>query len=568
MNNLEKYLSSMNSEKRFYALQALPFHLVNVKQTERLQRMLTDFSFIEAKIDALGPVPLINDFDLVLTQDLSVSKESIEGLRSIKKVIKLATHILIQDKTQLVGQLLGHLISNNVPAIKSLLEEAERRISGPWLRPLSPSLIPPNRSLMQTLTGHEDEVSAVAITPDGRYAISIEGEKLIVWDIERAVALHMIARDENDEFSDGFGEVIVTPEGRRAVFTDGSLVKVLEIERGTELLSWKDDSYPQGIAVFPDGSKIYTYSSSLITFWGLDQGIKVFTQILGKRSDTIMTIFASSSGYHAIEVSLSKDSKAWSINYDLIVWDIMNGKTLFTLRGHVEPVTCVVVSSDGKLAVSASIDCTLKVWDLNQGQLLHNLEGHSLTIASVAITPDGRRAVSASGDGTLKVWDLKRGVEIYTLAGHGGPVSSVAITPDGRRAVSGALDGSVKIWDLEVEADLSIPSQSKYHDSHHRGPVTSLVVTPDGELAISTSTDETATIWYLQKAVAILTYQYPCNGYPMDWRLSRAFHYIGFVPNHGLTSVAITPNMRYIITASADKRLKVMELSNELDFFR
>lgn len=567
MNHLDKHFIGANSEKRFYALQALPTHLANARQTDRLERMLVDFSFIEAKIDLFGPTSLINDLDLALAQDLSLENERIRGLRSIQLVIRLSAHILIEDKTQLVGQLLGHLISSDILSIQALLKQIEKRISGPWLRPISPSLILSKPLLLQTLTGHEDEVIAIAITHDGRYAISAEGEKLIVWDIERAAALYMISRNEDDEFSDGFNEVVVTPEGQRFIFIDGSTVQLLDIEHGTELLSWKDVTYPYGIAVAPDANKICTHSSYQVKSWSLDRGTEVFSRNLGEQSGTIMTIFASNNSYHAITASLSDDSKAWSTKYDLTIWDIMNGEKLFTLRGHFEPVTRVVVSSDGHLAASGSVDCTLKVWDLNLGKLLHNLEGHSLTIQSVAMTPDGRRAVSASGDGTVKVWDLERGIELYTLTGHGWPVSSVAITPDGRRAVSGALDGTVKVWDLEAGENQLILSPSKYHDGHHRGPVTSLTVAPVAELAISTSTDETVTIWSLQKAVAVLTLQYACDGHPINWRLNRAFHYMGSIPLHGLTSVAITPDMRYIIAASADNRLKVLELSQELELF-
>jgi WD40 repeat protein len=37
----------------------------------------------------------------------------------------------------------------------------------------------------------------------------------------------------------------------------------------------------------------------------------------------------------------------------------------------------VVVTPDGKRAVSASLDDPLKVWDLETGRALRTLEGHS-----------------------------------------------------------------------------------------------------------------------------------------------------------------------------------------------
>jgi len=63
----------------------------------------------------------------------------------------------------------------------------------------------------------------------------------------------------------------------------------------------------------------------------------------------------------------------------------------------------VVVSSDGRRAVSASADKTLKVWDLDSGRLLHTLKGHLRAVNGVAVVRDGRRVVSASDDKTLGV---------------------------------------------------------------------------------------------------------------------------------------------------------------------
>ena len=118
------------------------------------------------------------------------------------------------------------------------------------------------------------------------------------------------------------------------------------------------------------------------------------------------------------------------------------GPLLRTLEGHVNWVHSVVLTADGRRAVSGSRDNTLKVWDLETGQLLRTLKGHADDVRLVTLTVDGRRAVSGSDDKTLKVWDLKTGQLLRTLEGHTDVVRSVALTSDGRRAVSGG-----GIWD-------------------------------------------------------------------------------------------------------------------------
>jgi WD40 repeat protein len=71
-----------------------------------------------------------------------------------------------------------------------------------------------------------------------------------------------------------------------------------------------------------------------------------------------------------------------------------SGRELRTLEGHSDSVNSVVVTPDGKLAVSASWDKTL-VWDVESGRELRTLEGHSDEVYGVAVTADGKGAVSA-----------------------------------------------------------------------------------------------------------------------------------------------------------------------------
>ena len=88
------------------------------------------------------------------------------------------------------------------------------------------------------------------------------------------------------------------------------------------------------------------------------------------------------------------------------------------LEGHNDDVYAVVVTPDGRHAVSGSEDSTLKVWDLGTGTCTATLIGHTNSVRCVAITPDGRYAVSGSNDETLKVWDLRTGTCTATLTGH------------------------------------------------------------------------------------------------------------------------------------------------------
>jgi WD40 repeat protein len=118
-------------------------------------------------------------------------------------------------------------------------------------------------------------------------------------------------------------------------------------------------------------------------------------------------------------------------------------------------VDAVAVTSDGRLAVSASDDETLKVWKVGSGRELRTLAGHSGRVLSVALSGDGRLVASASNDWTLKLGKAGSGRELRTLACHMmGIPTCVALSGDGRLAVSASNDRTLRVWDLASGCEL------------------------------------------------------------------------------------------------------------------
>ncbi len=119
-----------------------------------------------------------------------------------------------------------------------------------------------------------------------------------------------------------------------------------------------------------------------------------------------------------------------------------------TLTGHSDCVNAVAIANDGKLAISGSDDCTLKVWNLVEGKELFTLTGHRSSVNAVAIANDGKLAISGSGDRTLKVWNLATREVIASFVGES-PILCCAVTPDGLTIVAGERSGRVHFLRLE-----------------------------------------------------------------------------------------------------------------------
>ena len=86
------------------------------------------------------------------------------------------------------------------------------------------------------------------------------------------------------------------------------------------------------------------------------------------------------------------------------------------------------------------------------GPLIRTVEGHTNRVNDVVVTPDGRRAISASDDRTLKVWDLETGNIIVNFSGDSTLVTC-AVSPDGQTIVAGEALRRVHFLRLEGEQE-------------------------------------------------------------------------------------------------------------------
>jgi WD40 repeat protein len=445
------------------------------------------------------------------------------ALGLIHGAIRLSSHVIDGDPGQFVPQLVGRLLPYAIPSVQRFTETVIRAAPRPWLLPRKPALQPPGTGLLRTLFD-SSAVTAVAVTPDGRRAVSAADDRtLTVWEIESGRELQTLFGGAGGDFVNALS---VTPDGRRAVSAsrDGKL-KMWELESGRELQTLAGHAgWVTGIAVTSDGRRAVSAShDGTLKVWGLESGREL--QTFSAHTNRVNAVAVTPDGRRA--VSASDD-------HTLKVWVLESGRELQTLAGHADWVNAVAVTPDGRCAVSASRDRTLKVWELQSGCELQTLAGHADTVNAVAATPDGQRAVSASRDRTLKVWDLESGRELQTLTGHTGRIGAVAVTPDGRRAVSASADHTLKVWELESGRELQTLAG-------HTDRVGAVAVTPDGRRAVSASDDRTLKVWELESGRELQT----LTGHT-GW----------------VTGVAVTPDGRRAVSASVDQRLKVWELES------
>jgi WD40 repeat protein len=294
-----------------------------------------------------------------------------------------------------------------------------------------------------TLTGHTDWVNAVAVTPDGKQAVSASEDKTLkVWDLGSGRGVRTLAGH-----SSWVHAVALMPNGKQAVSaSEDKTLKVWELESGRELRTLQGNSNAVlDVAVSGDGRLAVSASwDKTLKVWEVESGRELRT--LGGHSAAVYDVALSADGRLVVSASHDKTVK---------VWELASGCELRTLSGHESEVEGVALTADGRLAVSASLDKTLKVWEVENGRELHILTGHSGPVRGVAVSPDSRRVASASDDKTVRIWDLESGRELITLAAHSEDVRSVAWTPNGKRLLSAGEDRIIQVYAMDI--DLLLP---------------------------------------------------------------------------------------------------------------
>ena len=489
----------------------------------RAAAALEHFPTLEALNVERGVDALQEDLIALLGLCPLSAPELVARVQIVLRLLQREVHHLRGDDAKLQSKLFAQQVRNRavLSSLISLQSGAEQRLAElgqPHFR-LRWTASRESPELIRTLTGHGDWVNAVALSPDGRHALSgSEDRTLRYWDLRTGQLLRTFAGHEA-----GVKAVAMSRDGRHALSASGDrTVKLWDLETGqiVHTLVAHDDgvsavAISQGARRALSGSRDRT-----LRLWDLQTGQLLRT--FAGHEDGVTTVSASSDGKHALSGSGDR----------VYHWDLATGRILCTLTGHEGKVHAVSMSPDGRRALSGSDDRTVRVWDLVTGQIVRTFAGHEDSVSALSLSPDGRHALSGSRDRTLKLWDLESGQLLRTFAGHENSVSAVSVSPDGRHALSGSDDRTVKFWDLEG-------SESPRISIGHEGPVSAVSVSPDGLHALSGSRDCTLRLWDLTTGQLIRKFE----GH-----------------QHGVSSVAISPDSRFCLSGSFDRTIKLWNL--------
>jgi hypothetical protein len=285
--------------------------------------------------------------------------------------------------------------------------------------------------------GHTDKVLCVALSRDGRRALSGGVEGVVrLWDAETGQELK---RYDNNGVE--IRCLAFAPDGA-SFLQGGTDANVIErnLQTGAQISiqSPRNVRSIECVAYLPDGAQaLFAANNRNVYLWSLKEG--------GNSRGTPVGI----GPIHGM--ALSREGRVVALaGADGIVSlrQTDNLKEVGRIVSRTGEIRSVALSPDGRSILTGGADRTVRLWNVKNGQQSASFKGHSQRITSVAFSPDGSRILSASEDHTVRLWDIKGNRELNRFAWHTDKVWSAVYSGDGRKALTGGDDKTVRLWSM------------------------------------------------------------------------------------------------------------------------
>lgn len=423
------------------------------------------------------------------------------------------------------------------------------------------------RVLGESVRRHDASVDCVAISRDGRQALSTGADGVIaVWDVATGKRVKAMEAETAIHFAYFAGDDVVALEG------DG---KIRFRSRATGEVVGTVDGIPSMVAavagnvaaleaaVSPDEKELVFATPGGRSFVRIDLGARERLDPIPAASGIAKAVAYTPDGKHLVlgevkglggfvrvqerstgetlhtnpaermtRIAVTGDSKRFVVaagrSFD--VRSIADGRSIETLSGMGDPVTCLALDATGKrMWFGTALDTDALCVDIAAGQLAYAIREHLASVRGLALSPDGTRLLTGSADHTVRFWSAENGRLLDKSPGHVNRVDALVFSADGKTIASGGygnrvvrstvadgavrvlgahdapvigvahtrsgavvsagMDNTIRLWDAERGAE---PRAVKVEDD---APMSTFVLSPTGRAAAAGHFGPHARLW-------------------------------------------------------------------------
>jgi WD40 repeat protein len=120
-------------------------------------------------------------------------------------------------------------------------------------------------------------------------------------------------------------------------------------------------------------------------------------------------------------------------------------------QGHDGAILVATASTDGRLLVTGGADAVLHAWDNSDGRQVMSLRGHASSLRGAAFVPktDLPRLLALDASGEVILWDMLSGEPVdVSLPKLEAPGTALAVDLQGALYATADEGGAIRLWDL------------------------------------------------------------------------------------------------------------------------
>jgi cytochrome c len=285
------------------------------------------------------------------------------------------------------------------------------------------------------LRGHGGPVRALAISPDGKSAISGSFDtSAIRWSLERDTAEQVL------RYHDGaVNAVALLADGCAITSGEDARIAIWRPGEPAPLAVLEGHKAPvAALAVSPDGSTLASASwDHTARLWPLAGGAP---RVLEGHTQNVNGVAFAPDGRAVVTAGYDATVRIWPLAGD--------GAAI--VAKLPTPLNAVAVAPDGEI-IAAGADG--RVYFLSgAGELKGQIDAASTPIIALAVARDGALVAAAGIGGAIAVIDRAQREIAHTLVGPGLPVWSAAFLPDASTLLTGGADRIIRRWNARSGA--------------------------------------------------------------------------------------------------------------------
>jgi len=360
-------------------------------------------------------------------------------------------------------------------AAATMVRDWSRKWGGP-IKSVQILLLRPGESLklISTIRAGRSKIDSLAFSPDGNYLAcdqaGSDDHSAMLWDVRRGVLARKLTGH-----ADEVQAVAFSPDGR-TLATSGAdnVTRLWNVSTGMMkgiCRGHMDDI--RAIAFSPDGKTLASGGyDSKVRIWPISSPPwRELNPVLLKRHTPRLATFSPDG-----KTLVTAGGRAQGVAADIRLWDVASGLIRKALNGHTSWIHGLAISPDGKTLASTSNDKTLRTWDLASGRQLLKVETEH-SVGRVAYCPKGKLLATSKGAGGATIRNAQTGEQIGSVpatAAKSGTSSGVTFSHDGAMLAVASGGPEVSVYDMRLKRVIRKITAS--------GPILSLEFSPDGSV--------------------------------------------------------------------------------------